>query len=72
MVFVLNTLNWALFFRILLQVRQIKHSPMLQKETRRIKSRGVKTFEFEDQAKLYLIRRPGNMQPSSDASEGQD
>ncbi len=35
------------------------------------KSRGVKTFEFEDQGKLYLICLPGNMQVSSVASEGQ-
>ncbi len=32
---------------------------------------GVKTFEFEDQGKLYFICLPGNMQVSSVASEGQ-
>ncbi len=44
---------------------------MLQKNTRRIKSRGVKTFEFEDEGKLNLICLPGNMQVSCVASEGQ-
>ncbi len=33
---------------------------MLKKETQCIKSRGVKTFEFEDQGKLYLFCLLGN------------
>ncbi len=41
---------------------------MLLKETRCIKSRGWKLFEFEDQGKLYLICLPGNMQVSYDLS----
>ncbi len=36
-----------------------------------IKSLGVKTFEFEDQGKLYLFRLLGNIYVSSVASEGQ-
>ncbi len=39
--------------------KRFKHSLMLQKEARCIKSWGVNTFEFEDQCKLYLICFPG-------------
>ncbi len=42
---------------------------MLQKKKTRIKSRGVKTFEFEDQGKFNLICLLENMSISSVASE---
>ncbi len=44
---------------------------MLQKEKQCIKSRGVNTFEFEDQGNEYLFYLPGNMQLSSVAYQEQ-